>query len=166
MPIRPPLHQTGSGMIELMVGLFVLAVGLMGALALQFSSVRSTQSAVYTSDAQIIAQDMIDRIMAYNDVLTTDDDDDYHNIDTGNAATDPACKDTGCTADQIKAMDTYEWQQIIQSRLPGGRGTVSYLNNVYTIVVMWDRDRTGVDGTNCGGNPAVDLTCYRVEFRL
>jgi len=29
---------------------------------------------------------------------------------------------------------------------------------------MWDDEGTGATGTNCGKDPAVDLTCYRVTL--
>lgn len=166
MPMTRPLRQTGSSMVEVMVGLFVLAVGLMGALALQFSGVRGSQSAVFSSDAQIIAQEMVDRIMAYNDVLNPNDNDDYNGIDTNNVVADPGCLAAGCSSAEIRQTDLFEWKQKLQSRLPAGRGTVSYLNSIYTVVVMWDRDRTGATGTGCSGNPEVDLACYQLEFGL
>ena len=156
----------GSSMIEMLVGLFVLAIGLLGALGMQLSSVRSAQSAVFASDAQVLAQDMVDRIMAYNDVMTADDDDDYDGIDTTTAVTDPNCYGSGCTKAQIVATDSFEWTDEMVSRLLGGRGTVTFDAGIYTVLVMWDRDLTGASNVGCGGNPATDLTCYQVEFRL
>lgn len=156
----------GATLIEMLVGLFVLAIGLLGALGMQMNSVRSAQSAVFASDAQVLAQDMIDRIYAYNDVLDPADDGDYDGIDTDNAIVDPGCVSAGCTKPQIVATDTFEWRDEIVSRLPGGRGTVALNGSVYTVLVMWDRDRTGASNTGCGGNPDTDLTCYQVEIML
>ncbi|BFM10418.1 hypothetical protein R50072_05710 [Simiduia litorea] len=158
--------EAGATMIELMVALFILAVGLLGALALQMNSVRSSQSAVFTSDAQVVAVNMADRIMAYNSVLTTDEDDDYAGINTTALPADPNCKVAGCSAANRVASDVNEWGRELASRLPGGQGTITYAANVYTILVMWDRDNTGANATGCGGNPEVDLTCYQLEFRL
>lgn len=159
-------QQAGATMIELMVALFVLAIGLLGALALQLGSVRSNQSAVFASEAQVLAVNMVDRILAYNDVLITTDDDDYHGIDTNSAVTMPSCVATGCSAAQQKTLDVATWKDELTSRLPGGRGTVNYAAGVYTVLVMWDRDVTGASNLGCGGDPKVDLTCYQMEFRL
>jgi type IV pilus assembly protein PilV len=159
-------HQAGATMIELMVALFVLAIGLLGALALQLDSVRSNQSAVFASEAQLLAVNMVDRILAYNNVLITTDDDDYDSIDTNSAVTMPTCMSAGCTVAQQKTYDIATWKNELVSRLPGGRGTVNYSGGVYTVLVMWDRDVTGASNVGCGGNPKVDLTCYQMEFRL
>ena len=35
---------------------------------------------------------------------------------------------------------------------------------LFTITVMWDEERTGVNGTGCSGDPTVDLKCYIMEF--
>lgn len=156
----------GSTMVEMLVALFILAVGLLGALALQMGSVRSNQSAVFASEAQVLAVNMVDRIMAYNNVLITSDDDDYDLIDTVAPGADPACLDVGCTAAQQRASDIFVWANELTTRLPGGRGTVSYLAGIYTVLVMWDRDITGADNVGCGGNPKVDLTCFQMEFGL
>ena len=159
-------HQTGATMIELMVALFVLAIGLLGALGLQLGSVRSNQSAVFASEAQVLAVNMVDRVMAYNDVLITTDDDDYNGIDTNAAANMPNCITSGCSALEQKAYDIATWKNELTTRLPSGRGTVTYAGGIYTVLVMWDRDVTGASNTGCGGNPKVDLTCYQMEFRL
>jgi len=39
--------------------------------------------------------------------------------------------------------------------------------SVYTIRVMWDRDRTGAVGTNCSSNDKnTHLTCFEMQVRL
>ena len=161
------VKQQGTTMIELMVALFVLAIGLLGALALQMNSVRSSQSAVFTSDAQVLAVSMADRIMAYNSVLTTDEDNDYAGLNTAALPTDPNCIAAGCSAAQRVDSDINEWARELTARLPNGQGTITYdANNIYTVLVMWDRDNTGANNVGCGGDPQVDLTCYQLEFRL
>lgn len=158
----------GSTMVEMLVALFILAVGLLGALALQMGSVRSNQSAVFASEAQILAVNMVDRIMAYNNVLITTDDGDYDGIDTDTPGADPACIAVGCTTAQQRSYDVFTWANELTSRLPGGRGTVNFsaAAGIYTVLVMWDRDVTGAANVGCGGNPQVDLTCFQLEFGL
>ena len=49
----------------------------------------------------------------------------------------------------------------------GPKGAViGFRNNTFDnadgllVTVMWDDDGTGANGTNCGPDPEVDLTCY------
>jgi hypothetical protein len=44
--------------------------------------------------------------------------------------------------------------------LPGGRGIITNNADGLLVTVMWDDDGTGANGTNCGPDPEVDLTCY------
>ena len=52
------------------------------------------------------------------------------------------------------------WATLVQN-LPSGRGTItSPVANELLIRVMWDDEGTGATGTNCGTDPATDLTCF------
>lgn len=160
-------HQTGATMIEVMVALFLLAVGLLGTLALQNSSQRSNQSAMFSSVAIVLARDMANRIGANNNQFTTADDALYADIDTANVSGAATTCNADCNQATIKTMDEGQWAEEIKTRLPAGRGTVAIdANGVHEVTVMWDDHRTGATGTNCGGNPDVDLTCVKLEFRL
>lgn len=156
--------QRGSTMIETMVALFVLAIGLMGALAMQMNSMRDSRSASYVAEAQVLAADMVSRIMAYDDIDTAADDSDYAGVDTAAAPALPGCAAAGCTQAQLRDLDVASWAAELTSRLPAGRGTVSSNGGVYTVTVMWDANLTGAQNVGCGGNPQTDLTCYRVEW--
>jgi len=58
--------QSGFSLIEVLVSLFVLAIGLLGVIAMQINSVKSNQRAQYTAVVKILAADFTDRIYAYN----------------------------------------------------------------------------------------------------
>lgn len=161
-------NQSGSSLIETLIALFVLAIGLLGVISMQAIGVKSNQRSHFSSEALILANDMVDRIYAYDDVDDDSDDGDFNNIDTKMVAAAPACIATGCTAeDQVKYVAS-EWQAAFQSRLPLGRGTVSYdaAKGIYTVTVMWDNEMTGAVGTGCSGNANMDLACYLVEVAL
>jgi type IV pilus assembly protein PilV len=60
--------------------------------------------------------------------------------------------------------DAVDWSTIVQN-LPAGRGIISSPSaSELVIAVMWDDEGTGATGTNCGTDPAVDLTCYSVTL--
>ena len=159
--------QRGVGLIEMMVALFILAIGLLGILAMQAVGVKSTQRATFSTEAQIIAADIVDRILAHNDIDNPDDDADYADRDTATAQNANCDVVVGC-ADQVE-HDLFEWKQIV-SRLPAGRGFVDYNGGtgIYTITVVWDNELTG---TTPSGEPAADcaneeLACYQLEVKI
>ena len=59
-----PLSQQGFTLIEVMVAVFVLAVGILGMAGMQAVSVRESQNSIFRSQADILAGDMADRLRA------------------------------------------------------------------------------------------------------
>lgn len=57
-------RQRGVTLIEVMVAVFVTAVGVLGAAAMQLNSLKYTDSSRMTSQASFIVYDIIDRIRA------------------------------------------------------------------------------------------------------
>ena len=155
----------GSSMIEVVISLFLLAIGLLGVLAMQAGSVKSNQRAYLATEARLLASDMAERIMAYDDIDTADDDEDYDGIETP-VSHSVDCVGNPCSRAEQVNYDSSEWSDQLSSRLPGGIGMVEHNGSIYTITVMWDNDLTGATGTGCSGDPEKDLTCYRLEMRL
>lgn len=167
------VSQAGAGMIEMMVALFILAVGLLGVLAMQMSGIDSAQRANFSTEAHIVAADMVDRILAADDIDTLEDNDAYDGVDTENAnASAAGCIATGCAKSNDPGgaqmlYDEWEWSTTI-ARLPSGRGTVAYdgANGVYTVRVFWDGEREGTaTGLGCTNDPD-DLACYSIEVKM
>jgi type IV pilus assembly protein PilV len=61
---NPRRHQSGVGLIEVLVAMVVLAFGLLGVAALQATALRSSQSALDHSQAAIQTYAMMDRLRA------------------------------------------------------------------------------------------------------
>ncbi|PBP92608.1 type IV pilus modification protein PilV [Pseudomonas congelans] len=57
-------RQTGMTLIEVLVSVLILAIGLLGAAAIQLNALKYTDSATMSSQASFIAYDMMDRIRA------------------------------------------------------------------------------------------------------
>jgi type IV pilus assembly protein PilV len=153
IPVR---YQQGISLIESMIALLVISVGLLGIAALQVTSMSQNASALNHSRAVWIAYNMSDRVRANNNAFNS-----YDGIKTeaGNPGQD--CLGSGCTAAQMVAADAADFEDMID-RLPSGQGTVTVIGNILNIQVMWDDEGTGANGTACGSDPAVDLTCYQV----
>lgn len=130
--------EKGSSMIELLVALFITAIGLMGVQGMQLESLKSNVSSSLGTEAQILAADMGDRILAYDSITSSADDDDYDGIDTSSSASAPSCDTSGCNKAAQVSRDTYYWKTDIEKALPGGRGTVTAENGLITISLVWD----------------------------
>lgn len=119
------MHQErGSSLIEVMVSLFVLAIGLLGVLALQTRSVQYNQSAYSYSQAAYLANDLAERIRANAAVRSgTTAPSNALLYDTSTpAAAD--CSTNSCTLAQMVQADLQQWQSNISQRLPYGTGDV------------------------------------------
>ncbi|AHG41066.1 pilus assembly protein PilV [Pseudomonas syringae CC1557] len=57
-------RQTGMTLIEVLVSVLILAIGLLGAAAIQLNALKYTDSSTMSSQASFIAYDMMDRIRA------------------------------------------------------------------------------------------------------
>lgn len=125
-------------MIELLVALFITAIGLMGVQGMQLESLKSNVSSSLGTEAQILAADMGDRILAYDSITSSADDNDYNGIDTSSSASNPNCDTTGCNQAAQLNRDVYYWKTEIENTLPGGRGTVTAASGVVTISLTWD----------------------------
>ena len=131
--------QQGAGLIEIMVSLTLLAVGLMGILSLQTTSVKGSQQSQFSSSALHLANDMVNRIYAYDDVDNLNDNDDFDEIDTQDNVANPGCDTEVCDAAEQVEFAQWEWREALRSQLPGGRGLIDFddASGIYTVTVMW-----------------------------
>jgi type IV pilus assembly protein PilV len=153
--------QSGFTMLEVLVAIVVLAFGLLGLAGLQADGLRNNTSAYMRSQATLMAYDMLDRMRANMQAVESGD---YDNL-MGTTPTDPGCVTSGCSVAQMAQHDAYEWSQNLSEILPSGQGRVigNGSGSIFSITVMWDDQRSGATGTNCSGDPAVDLTCFTLS---
>lgn len=172
--------NTGFTLIEVLIAMLVLAVGLLGLVALQASSLRNTVVAYNRSVATELAYDLADRIRANK---TTNGLSVYISMLPANALTQAnKCGNvsTLCPTHVMAQNDLYEWNLALVTTLPSGQGIVcldstptpipndafsaaSYaaagcdgLGSTYAIKIWWDDDRSG----------AVSLPPFVVSFQL
>ena len=165
-------RQRGMAMMETLVSLFLLAVGLLGTLAMQVKGANSNQRAQFSTEANILAEDMANRILGYVrnlDATSIRDPEilnDFNGIDTSSSgAADPGCLATGCNRAQQRQYDEWQWSSYIKSRLPSGIGQVDYSSGVYEITVMWNHDQIENPTSNCSGGGS-DLACFVYQLKL
>lgn len=154
-------NQSGFTLLEVMVAVFVLAIGLLGMAHLQVTTLKANQSASLKSQANILASDIIDRmransknarqqqyVIALNKDLTND------NLTT------------------IAENDLYEWRQSLANILPSGNGAITcpvYVVNteyVCTVTIQWSDVQIGDSDNNFQDYGTLNTSTLIVESAI
>lgn len=160
----------GMTFIEVLVALFILVTGILGAVAMQASAKKGSFDAMQRSVASALAQDIIER-MRSNDATNlaayagTDYGETLNEVPSKRcrpaAGADPL---TGaCTANEMVLNDQYEWELLLMggdvingssnlAGLVGVRGCIIQANNAVTVVISWDgrNEMTDAKKHSCG----------------
>lgn len=188
-------RQTGSSLIEVLVTIFVVAVGLIGTAGLQLASTRYQHTSAMRSQALIEGDFIIEKMRVNNAVfarsnltnLTTKPTEGYIAEQDYAAATtqpaDPTCGrsgQTGCTAAESAQRDLREWREALAKNLPGGRGAIYAVKvgtnvhaNARRVVVMWQEKAqletdtvTATTDAGCPGTAASGVRCLNIWVTL
>jgi len=121
-----PAPQAGSTLIESVVAALVVAIGLLGVIALHLEALRATRTALVRTQAVVLAADLADRIRAHPAPAQA--------YDCG----------VGCTAgdggDAQAIADLEDWLDAVAARLPRGVASVLFAAGVparYDIELSW-----------------------------
>jgi type IV pilus assembly protein PilV len=165
--------QKGMTFIEVLIALFIIVTGILGAVAMQATAKKGSFDAMQRSLASALAQDMLERMrsndaLPINGVLNT-----YAGIygaDPG-AAPAPACNTPGtlCNSAQMVATDLYQWTQLLRGAnvtsdgqnvggLINATGCVTENNNAVTVTVSWQGRTSTQDGAAAAAF-ATDAAC-------
>lgn len=143
--------HSGSSLVEVMVALFVLAIGLMGILAMQTKSVQFNKSADTYTRAMTLANDIAERIRI-----------NPKNVAAYASTTLPQAPPTNCSTNNISAAacsasdlvnwDLYQWSETIKQSLPAGAGSIAQKTlgsaDYLQITVSFDENPLGSDSAN------------------
>ena len=153
--------QAGVSMIEILLAVFVLAVGFLAAAKMQSLGVRNAQGAYVRSQAAFLTKDMADRMRANTagvelGLYNTFDTDAGLSTQAGCVTASNSGTVTACTPAQIAQNDLAEWTRYInppdpQNMLPlltsgetvSARGTVTFENDRYLITLVWSEVAEG-----------------------
>lgn len=149
----------GFALIEVLVAMFVLAIGILGAGAMQTIGLQANQGAALRAQAMYLASDMMDRIRANRSARAT-----YIGVDTDSATytamAAPSCEtaSSGCSAANIATADIVDWVDQIERNnfLPGGRGEIQAVTGAgdnIRITISW-----GETSWNAGARSNVTMT--------
>lgn len=128
----------GSSLIEVMISLFVFAIGILGVLSMQAQSVKLNNNAFLYSQANVLAMEIVEQMRA-SPTMAED-------LALGNCAAgtlDECCGPRDDGNDEPEEGDPVpsSWTEIISQKLPGGRGNVidrDAANGVIEVVVCFD----------------------------
>ncbi len=156
-------RQRGDTMIEVLVTVIIIAVGVLGAAALQITTLKNLSSSHSASVAATVVEDFSERMRA-NPIAALADD--Y--VHTAAPAAFPDCVANACTPPQLAVYDMGSWWVQLTRLLPVGSAQVTRNagTNTFVLTVRWDDDRSGSTGTNCPTQSTNDLECYQFNVTI
>lgn len=161
-PVCQPQTRTtkvaGFTLIELLVSVVILAIGLLGTLAMQARALNDNQDAYMRSQAILLAYDLSDRMRANPNGWTAVP-----------GAGNGGCNEAGanCTVAQMAQYDLWNWQNDIAEKLTDGAGSVVFQGNMCSgaaatglrIQITWKR-------ANTDANSRMGNACYSLDVVL
>lgn len=149
-------NQQGVGLMEVLVAIFLLAIGVLGFSALQIRAINASQEAADRSIAMNIARDLAERIRINKTALTSYKD-----------AINKKETQTGCVGDKAsylpdcnaEKMVKYDAMEILAKADSIGQ-TIKIYNcvgsNLNCIYVAWGRTNTETNNINSTGDKCID----------
>lgn len=134
--LTPTKHrQAGSGLLEIMVAVLVLAFGLLGLAALQARALQQNQSSLQRSQAVLLSYSILDSLRT-----------DRTNAIGGAYNMAQTCVVPGPTGALVG--DTLNnWMQSLHGRLGAAATTCGFINcnnnGICTVRIFWDDSRAG-----------------------
>ncbi len=168
MAARVYQHQSGLGLIEIMIAVVLISVGFLAAAKMQVEGMRFSQSAYYQSQAYFLASDMIDRMRSNVRGVAEGH---YTGRSTSSDAQNPQCGVNPCQPQAIANQDLYDWSTSLYplstqtgfvAALPGSEttpasGSIEDVGNgVYAVVMSWNEVVGGADNQQS----------FRIQFAL
>ncbi len=122
-------RRSGFTMIELLVALFVIAVGILGLAGMRTASMQSVYGSYGRTQSVTLAYEAVDRMRANRDAALNGD---Y----------DIALSDAKPSCGSVASCDLNDWLTSLESRLPAGDGSVAVdSDGVATIRTQWNPSR-------------------------
>lgn len=179
-------NSSGFTLIEVMITVFVLAVGVLGVAGMQAVSVRESGNLYHRIVPDLLLNDMVDRMKAnrreargaVEDSSGDGSASTYNNVDTDGNDYSPGCV-ADCAEDEMATNDISEWEALIAaSSLPMGSGTITWIQDsvdevgnvtgsVFQLRIFWNEARdSSVTGKGCDPASASDLACRSLIIEI
>lgn len=162
-PLSTRREQRGDTMLEILVTIIVIAIGVLGAAALQVTTLKNLSSSHSATVAALVAEDLSERMRANPSAVLAEN---YVRDKAPGGFTD--CAANPCDAAQLADYDLGTWWNQLTALLPSGKGEITRNagTNTFVITVRWDEDRSGSTGVTCPPKSANDLECYQFNVTM
>tara|TARA_R110000803_G_scaffold149508_2_gene214891 strand:- start:15322 stop:15885 length:564 start_codon:yes stop_codon:yes gene_type:complete len=140
----------GMTFIEVLIAVFILVTGILGAVAMQATAKKGSFDAMQRSVASALAQDIIERMRSNNPAALAG----YAATNYGealDALPEKRCNTLAgvCSSVEMVINDKYEWEMSLMGAdvvndgnniagLTGVRGCISQAENAVTVVISWE----------------------------
>jgi type IV pilus assembly protein PilV len=167
-----PTSSKGMTLIEVLVAMFILTTGILGAVAMQASVKKGSFDATQRSLASTLAQDILERMRSNDATLLRLNayNGTYGNGDASATIPSPSCLSSTslCTWQEMVVKDLYEWEISLMGAdvkngldstggLVGAVACIAHLNNNVDIVISWQGREEMTDGA--ANNSAFAKAC-------
>lgn len=136
-------RENGSSLIEMVVALFVLAIGMLGVMSMQVKSMQFNQSAYYYSQAVYLANEILDSIRSNPEMANA------YSIELDDEAPQPnvECEgiDVTCTPQELRDWSLSQWRKNIESTLVAGKSSIVNNGDFLVITVQFDDSRSELE---------------------
>lgn len=139
--------QRGVSLIEVMIAVFISAVGLLGAAAMQLNALKYTDSALMTSQANFIAYDIVDRMRANSANLAQ--------YEISNIAAAPS------SGSSIRDQDLIDFSNNVQG-LTSGEGGIQVNGAQVIVSITWSEARAAGQDANGDSVPGAILVTTNI----
>lgn len=126
--------QSGFSLIEVLVAVFIMSVGVLGAAGLQLASLQNNTSAMFRTQAG----QSISKIM---DLARANRGQDYSLAIDADAPTAPNCMSQACSPTQLRDFDLQLWRGELAATLPLGTGAIDMNGGLVTVTIRWQDSR-------------------------
>lgn len=138
-------REKGSSLIEVLVSLFILAIGLLGILGMQVKSVQFTQSADAYTRAMNLANDIAERIRTNPKNVSAYASETIPTTEPTSCKTGTIGTSAACSATDLVKWDLFSWSNTVKNSLPVGTGSISLKTqgskNYLQVIVSFDDSR-------------------------
>lgn len=154
--------QRGATLMEILVTLFVLAIGLLGVAGMQSAGLRQSAITGMDTQVQVLVQDLAETILA-NDVAGEG----HYAFAEVPQTMGADCMAAPCNRAQLAQYNVWRWAQMVGNSLPDYELSISHspADSAYTIVLTWDSAREGEDyeAADCALDDSLNPGCFAMS---
>lgn len=152
-------RAAGFTMLEILVSLFIVAIGVLGTAGLQAFALKMNQGGQFRSQAVILGIDFIERVEANNTAAIVG----AYAPATYPTSASKDCSAVVCSPTELATYDLVQFKTRLDATLPGASITLGMTGSgpfTYTVQINWQERITRAARTTVatGGTTTVDAT--------